>query len=403
MKLLKYIDFILEARGDITCPSILSNAFIQKCESIDSPISKALIDMDRELSSYTFIDISLDGKGIRYTESSRVVDYLNEIYEKSPGFNPQKYLSVISNPEPDSPLWQLNRIDIKVGRFIKRFLGDSFTDSEVENFVNKWKSSLKVEGEEFQFWSGDKIIEAYDTKNYKGEYGYNPLWNSCMNDRGDLLDFYLFVSGLEVVVLVNSVNSVNKIIGRALLWTDTEGRKLLDRVYYINDSDYNKFIGLASENGWYYKKRNISGGSTWVLSGVGVRIKCKIKYPSESISELFPYVDSFYYLDDKNGYLLNYEPSGSYYILNDTDGRYEYFSDLYDIRGNRIMEVDDYVTSKTQRGLIYYYNSEHVEYPGFDDYIELSYLEDEENGFIYDELEHQWYKKEDFEKMKSSK
>ena len=30
----------------------------------------------------------------------------------------------------------------------------------------------------------------------------------------------------------------------------------------------------------YYKKRNISGGSTWVLSGVGVRIKCKIKYPS---------------------------------------------------------------------------------------------------------------------------
>ena len=67
------------------------------------------------------------------------------------------------------------------------------------------------------------------------------------------------------------------------------------------------------------------------------------------------------------------------------------------------MEVDDYVPSKTQRGLIYYYNSEHVEYPGFDDYIELSYLEDEENGFIYDELEHQWYKKEDFEKMKSSK
>ena len=69
-------------------------------------------------------------------------DSLHKIYGKSPGFNPQKYLSVISNPEPDSPLWQLNRIDIKVGRFIKRFLGDSFTDSEVEDFVNKWKYEM---------------------------------------------------------------------------------------------------------------------------------------------------------------------------------------------------------------------------------------------------------------------
>ena len=42
------------------------------------------------------------------------------------------------------------------------------------------------------------------------------------------------VEDLEMVVLVDSGD---KIMGRALLWTDVEGRKLLDRVYYINDKD----------------------------------------------------------------------------------------------------------------------------------------------------------------------
>ncbi len=56
MKLLKYLDFILEARGDVKCPSVISESFIKRCKKIDSPISQAIIDMDRKPSSYTFID-----------------------------------------------------------------------------------------------------------------------------------------------------------------------------------------------------------------------------------------------------------------------------------------------------------------------------------------------------------
>ena len=398
--ILKYIEFITEARGDVKCPAVISESFIKRCKKIDSPISQAIIDMNRKLSSYTFIDDDLNGETIQYTESERAIDFLNKMHGAIRKFDPQTYLSLIPNPEPDSPFWFSNRVDIKIGRFVRRFLDGNFTDAQIEDFVNKWKSSFKSEGEKFEIRSGNGIVESYETTNYHGEEGYNPLWNSCMNDRTDLVDFYLYVSDLEMVVLLDSDN---KIMARALLWTDTDGRRLLDRVYYIYDKDYYKFINLAKENGWYYKKRNISGGSTWVLDGQEKKIQTKIKYPTESISEIFPYVDSFYYLDDKNGFLMNYEPDGSYYFLNDTDGGYEYYSDLFDIRGNRILDEDDYVTSKTQGGLIYYYNSEHVEYPGFDDYIELSYLEDPKNGFIYDKEDNQWYKKEDYEKMKSFK
>ena len=400
MKLFNYVEFITEARGDVKCPAILSESFIKKCQSIDSPISKALINMDRKLSSYTFIDDNLDGETIQYSESERVLDVLKKKYVSSVNFDPQKYLSLISNPEPDSQFWLSNRVDVRVGRFVRRFLGEEFTDSQIEDFVNKWKSSFETKGEKFEFRKGNGIVEAYDTTNYSGEYSYNPLWNSCMNDRTDLVEFYLYVEKLEMVVLLDSEN---KILGRSLLWLDDEGRKFLDRVYYINDKDYYKFISIAKEKGWFYKKRNISGGSSWVLNSSEQFVKTRIKYPVESIPEYFPYVDSFYYLDDKNGYLSNYEPNSSYYFLNDTDGLYEYYSGLFDVHGRRVDNEDDYMYSNTQGGLVSLYNSEHVQYGDFDDYIEISYLEDPKNGFVFDDDEQEWYKKEDYDKMKSSK
>lgn len=406
MRIFNYIEFITEARGDIKCPSILSESFIKRCKKIDSPISQALTDMDRKLSSYTFIDDKLDGETVQYTESERALYLLNKMFGAYKKHDPQKYLSLMRNPEPDSPFWMSNRVDVKIGRFVRRFLGDNFTDAQIEDFVNKWKSSFKVEGEKFEFRSGNGIVEAYDTKNYHGEEGYNPLWNSCMNDRTDLVEFYLYVKDLEMVVLSDSKN---KIMARALLWTDVDGRKFLDRVYYVYDKDYHKFTNLAKENGWYYKKRNISGGSTWILNGEEQKIQAKIKFPIDSISQIqddwghpkFPYVDSFYFLSEE-GFLMNYEPKGSYYVLNDTDGQYEYYSGVYDVYGNRVEDEDDYIFSKTQNGLVSLYNSEHVEYEGFDDYIDIRYLENPQNGFVFDQEEGQWYKKEDFDKIKSS-
>jgi hypothetical protein len=395
MGILDYYNFILESRGDMKCPAILSTSFINKCREINSPISDYLIKMDRKPSSYTFINCGISGETIQYSEAERVVSDLDKIYKKhDSNFNAQNFLSKISNPEPDNDVWSKNRVDIKVGRFIRRFLSESnFTDSQIEDFVNKWKS-LSNKGEKFEYWLGQKIPEAYETRNYFGEYSYNPLWNSCMNDRTELVDFYVFIRGLNVVVLLNSDN---KILGRALLWEDIEGRKFLDRIYYINDWDYFKFIDLAKKNGWYYKAKNRSL-SDWVLNGHDKKIKVKIKYPKEAIQPgMFPYLDTFYFLSEQ-GFLSNVEPQeGPFFVLNGTCGESEYYSGLRDIYGNDIENEDDYIFSKTQNGLIDLSNSEHVQYDGFDDYIEIQYLKDPKNGFKFNNDEQQWYKKEDLD------
>jgi hypothetical protein len=102
MKIFNYIDFITEARGDIKCPAIISSSFIKRCKLIESPVADALIDMNRKLSSYTFINDNLDGETIQYTESERAIDLLNKQYGKTEGFNPLKYLQLAGNPDPDS-------------------------------------------------------------------------------------------------------------------------------------------------------------------------------------------------------------------------------------------------------------------------------------------------------------
>lgn len=395
MRILDYYNFILESRGDIKCPAILSTSFINKCREINSPIRDYLINMDRKMSSYTFINCGVNGETIQYSESERVVSDLDKIYKKhDSNFNAQNFLLKISNPDPDNDVWSKNKVDIKVGRFIRRFLSESnFTDSQIEDFVNKWKS-LSNKGEKFEYWLGQKIPEAYETRNYLGEEGYNPLWNSCMNDRTELVDFYVFIRGLNMVVLLNNEN---KILGRALLWEDVEGRKFLDRIYYINDWDYFKFIDLAKKNGWYYKAKNKSY-SDWVLNGDDKKIEVKIKFAKEAIQPgMFPYLDTFYFLSEQ-GFLSNVEPKeGPFFVLNGTDGESEYYSGLRDIYGNDIENEDDYIFSKTQNGLIDLSNSEHVQYDGFDDYIEIEYLKDPKNGFYFDDDVQEWYKKEDLD------
>ena len=115
MRILDYYNFILESRGDIKCPAILSTSFINKCREINSPIRDYLINMDRKMSSYTFINCGVNGETIQYSEAERVVSDLDKIYKKyDSNFNAQNFLLKISNPEPDNDVWSKNKVDIKV-------------------------------------------------------------------------------------------------------------------------------------------------------------------------------------------------------------------------------------------------------------------------------------------------
>jgi hypothetical protein len=142
-----------------------------------------------------------------------------------------------------------------------------------------------------------------------------------MNDM-TCVQFYQYCPGLKLLVLLDKEGAI---LGRALLWKDKDGRNIMDRVYFVYDKDYYKFIRWANENDFYYKKSN-SGLTKFIKSGkeeiilTGVKILNAFDFPDEE----YPYMDTFSYVYKDMAY--NYEPKGNYWRLMNTDGTY----DVYD-------------------------------------------------------------------------
>jgi hypothetical protein len=323
MKLLNYFDFILESRQEVQLPCIINKEFLNKVGKIKSPISEKfnLISsfgsvLYRMKSKWTFITVSPDSDKVIFSESWRVTDKIYEIYGEDA--NCDRILGGMVYPSIDNFL-HVGRVEMKVGRFIKAFFGDEFSDSEIEQFVNQWKSL--ADKSQFEIWSGSDIKRGYASKNYHfNDYdrGMNPLMNSCMNDMS-CVSFYQYCREVNLLVLLDKDNSI---LGRALLWKDEKGRKIMDRVYFVYDKDYYKFVRWADEMGYYYKKDN-SGLSKFVKNGVEENITTRVKILNAFLfpEEEYPYMDTFCYIKDDWAY--NYEPDGVYWKFINTDGTYE--------------------------------------------------------------------------------
>lgn len=325
MKLLKFIEFILESKSKVLLPVIFSDEFKDKIENIgNSFISSAFKNLydNGELKEFTFISVGDKEDTIIYTDSYKVKDYLQKNYST---INPVDYLNWMSkNSKIDKELFNLVKTEIKVGRFINKFFPNTFTDKAIEDFVNKWKSTTP-DNTRFEVLKGLDIKDAYRSNYYYfADDSSNPLMNSCMNDELKLIEFYAFCPTVQVLILFNDEGYI---LGRALVWKDDEDRTIMDRVYYVFDKDYYKFLRYAQKNGWYYKKRNISGGSTFIKDGREVSLKSKVRVPDvfKFKDDGFPYMDTFYYAQGE--WAMNYEPKGTYFKLQDTEGGYEEFID----------------------------------------------------------------------------
>jgi hypothetical protein len=417
MKIFNYLEFINEENSEVLLPLQMSSDFLDRLSKIDSKISTELISLSKKGnkpdSKYTLVSIGDENDSITYSDSKKVSDYF-----MSTGNNdPSSYLNIINFLNSTNDIWMKNRIQIKIGRFIRKLFSQKFinitlTDSEVEDFVNQWKSINEVE--DFDIFTGTDIINGYITKNYSSNTG--TLGNSCMNDETYLVRFYSYCPTVKLLVLLDDDK---KILGRALLWTDHEGRNIMDRIYYTYDKDYFKFIRWANENDYYYKKSN-SFGSPFIKRGVISYLESKVRIPNcfEFADDGFPYFDTFLYAT--GDWAQNYKPDDSidrYFTLIETDGGYQEYKLEKDVHGNIIDDVDNYFWSDTQGGYIDIDNAFRVEYYdrdypqlSFDDWIELSYLEDPKNGFVkignlfykkshcrFSEKENKWYWIPEFE------
>ena len=380
MRLLKYGDFlILEERSELKGEMRYSPEMRSKLDKIGGKIADALLELERTEQEFTYVDLGERDNTVTFVEVDKVFDYLKNL-NLAPGYL-SRFIRINWLRSED-----IRSVELKIGKFAKGLLKDTFTDPEYGEFVDKWRSLKDLA--KFELWSGTQIEEAYQTENYEDCSG-SPLDNSCMNDM-EWVAFYAFIKGCQVLVLLDEDMSYGPTIkGRALIWTDSKGRRIMDRVYYNFSKDYQKFLNWAKENNVYYKKRNISGGSTFVLNGeeksLDIRVKCPdvFKYKGDG----FPYMDTLYYAQGE--WLSNTEPSGGrYYKLMDTDGGFDVYHNMYDIYGEEIEDEYDYVFSKYQNGYIWKGDAIRLRYDGGDGFEQYSLDDWFEKEFVETGIPH---------------
>jgi hypothetical protein len=223
--------------------------------------------------------------------------------------------------------------DVNVGRFIRAFLtklGEKFTDVEIESFVDQYKKVLQMEKDifvRFKEVKGDEIKTCYLVDNYESESG--SLGGSCMRyDRcQDYFDIYVNNPERVSLVVLLSEQDSSKIAGRALIWLDDKGRRIMDRIYTIRTADILLFIEYCDSKGYYYKEsQNYSATTPLVHEGIeldyeesGVVITLKKGGYSP-----YPYMDTMKYFNPDTGVISNrnsaFKPSYYYIELTDTDG-----------------------------------------------------------------------------------
>jgi hypothetical protein len=224
-----------------------------------------------------------------------------------------------------SKLFGLGKQELNVGRAMRALLTTAkitFSNKELEDFVNEYKSKIDLYGgifSKFDIVSGDDIAYWYNQDNYAKKNG--TLGSSCMsNVSSDFFEIYTKNPEVCSLLILKDKMDDTKIVGRALLWNLNNGKIFLDRIYTNNDSDVALFREYSKANKWYYKKHNDSSNSEYVINSDGEEISLTIEvFLKKSSYNYYPYVDTLKYFDTYRKRLSIYENIGSY-LLEDTGG-----------------------------------------------------------------------------------
>ncbi len=250
-------------------------------------------------------------------------------YNKIP-INIEALTALFTSPN-DPIFYKVGRQSIRVGRGIRAILtaaGVNVTDKEIEEFVNKYKSSIDAMNDSFsnfEIVSGDDISYWYDLEQYYlGEHGQ--LGTSCMcSVDPNYFDIYTQNPEKVSLVIYKAPEDPTKIRGRALLWSMDDGRKFMDRIYTHYDHDIELFRKYGKKCGYWVKYNNCSASdgdaynpapeqrSTEVLELIiGLE---KVKY------DYYPYLDTLKYFNPDTAVISNSRSPGTI-LLEDTEGGY---------------------------------------------------------------------------------
>jgi hypothetical protein len=239
-----------------------------------------------------------------------------------------------------------SRNNIKIGKFVKGLFGNYYTDTQIEKFVNQFKSIKEPGQMEFKLVSGDEISKWYNPINSK-HAGRGTLGRSCMaySDKDNF--FSIYTKNPEVCKLLILLED-GKLIGRSLIWKlnsieafywdyedgyvknkslTKEMSKIeyfMDRIYTSEDYLVNNFINYAKSEGWLLRSQeSIHDPNTVTFRSKDVHVEMTVKVKKVNY-EPYPYLDTFKRYNHFNGTLNNdtTKKKGGH-ILRSTRGGYE--------------------------------------------------------------------------------
>lgn len=247
---------------------------------------------------------------------------------------PKSKYDIIKNDEGKDPFGDgVGRTKIKVGRFIKRFLSKNafeefgINDSDVEKFVNYYKSYFNYDPKKLIVIEGEDIKKYYLEDNYFRPDGcrYGSLWNSCMRqpDRNKFMTLYS-VNPVKMLVLLTDDGQVR---ARALLWDEIKEfnsnnvYKFMDRIYTVYDHDVDIFKKWAKDNGYLTKWEQNAKSELYVdIDGNPERKHLYVILENHNLS-YYPYLDTFKFYDTYKGRFSNSQNYNFDYVLVQSSGR----------------------------------------------------------------------------------
>jgi len=226
-----------------------------------------------------------------------------------------------------------NRVDIKIGRFLRKFLSKqslidfTITDKDIEDFVNLFKSYFTPDKTRLQVIDGDEVLKWYLEDNYATTCGLRSggLWKSCMRQPERNKYMVLYTKNISLVKMLIFLTDDGKLRARALLWenvVDKDGNtyKVMDRIYSIYDHDIFLFKGWAKENGYITKlEQSAKSEVLFDVNGQATKLELKIKLNNWELDD-YPYLDTFKYFDLYGGWLSNTTNFTHQYKLVQCDG-----------------------------------------------------------------------------------
>jgi len=203
-----------------------------------------------------------------------------------------------------------------------------FSTGDIEDFVYKYRAEVAKLGDVF---SRFRILEGEDIRKYYNEDRYEStkgtLGTSCMRYErcGKYLDIYVDNPDQCNLIVLMSEEKEDKICARALLWTDVEGRRIMDRIYSNRTQDEQLFKDFAKKNKFYHKKNQNMLEDEYFVSPEGEEEELMTKIElSAGGYDYFPYLDTFkYFYEGRPSYVTNNSRLPYDYTLTDTDGSAE--------------------------------------------------------------------------------